>query len=51
MPRTSVLNQDKVKEAIVTLIWAPVLTVLEAMIVVKFTEDESNTKLMQRKVT
>jgi hypothetical protein len=32
------------------LVWAPQLTVREAMILAKFTKEEANTKLMQRKV-
>jgi hypothetical protein len=50
MPQTSILDEDKVKEAVATLIRAPELTVREAMILEKFTEAEANTKSMQRKV-
>ncbi len=38
------------KHAVATLMRAPGLTVREAMILAKFTDDEANTKSMQRKV-
>ncbi len=39
------------KAAVSVIIWAPQLTVREAMILAKFTEKEANTKSMQRKVS
>jgi hypothetical protein len=50
MPRTSIVDQEKAKEAVSILLWAPQLTVQEAMILADFTKDEANTKSMQRKV-
>ena len=50
MPRTCNINEDKVKHAVATLMRAPGITVREAMILAKFTDDEANTKSMQRKV-
>ena len=50
MPRTSIVDQEKAKEAVSILLWAPQLTVQEAMILADFTKDEANTKWMQRKV-
>ncbi len=38
------------KHAVATLMRAPGITVREVMILAKFTDDEANTKLMQRKV-
>ena len=49
MPPTSLVDPEKAKAAASVLIRAPQLTVREAMILAKFTE-EANTKLMQRKV-
>jgi hypothetical protein len=51
MPTRSVLDEDKVKEAVATLMRAPGLMVREAMILAKLTKDEANTKSMQQKVT
>jgi hypothetical protein len=51
MPRTSIVDSDKAKAAVNVLIRAPGITVSEAMILAKFTEEEANTKLMQRKVS
>ena len=51
MPRTSLVDPDKAKAAVCILIRAPGVTVCEAMILAKFTEEEANTKLMQRKVS
>jgi hypothetical protein len=50
MPPTSLVDPEKAKAAASVLIWAPQLTVREAMILAKFAEEEANTKLMQRKV-
>jgi len=50
MPQTCNIDEDKVKHAVATLMWAPGITVHEAMILAKFTDDEANTKTMQRKV-
>ncbi len=50
MPRTSIVDHEKAKEAVSILFRAPQLTVQEAMILADFTKDEANTKLMQRKV-
>jgi hypothetical protein len=50
MPRTSIVDQEKAKEAASILLRAPQLTVQEAMILADFTKDEANTKSMQRKV-
>ncbi len=50
MPPTSLVDQEKAKAAASALIRAPQLTVCEAMILAKFTEEEANTKFMQRKV-
>jgi hypothetical protein len=50
MPPTSLVNPKKTKAAASVLIRAPQLTVHEAMILAKFTKEEANTKLMQRKV-
>ncbi len=49
MPRTSIVDQEKAKEAVSILLWALQLTVQEAMILADFTKDEANTKSMQRK--
>jgi len=51
MPRTSLVDSDKAKAAVSVLIRAPGITVREAMILAKFTEEEANTKSMQRKVS
>ena len=51
MPRTSIVDSDKAKAAVSVLIRAPGITVREAMILAKFTEEEANTKSMQRKVS
>jgi hypothetical protein len=51
MPPTSLVNPDKAKAAVSVPIWAPQLTVREAMILAKFTKEEANTKLMQWKVS
>ena len=51
MPRTSIVDSDKAKAAVSILIRAPGITVREAMILAKFTEEEANTKSMQRKVS
>ena len=51
MPRTSLVDPDKAKAAVRILIRAPGVTVCEAMILAKFTEEEANTKSMQRKVS
>ena len=51
MPRTSLVDPDKAKAAVCILIQAPGFTVREAMILAKFTEEEANTKSMQRKVS
>ncbi len=51
MPRTSLVDSDKVKATVSVLIRAPGITVLEAMILAKFTEEEVNNKSMQRKVS
>ena len=50
MPRTSILDEDKVKAAVAILTRAKGLTDREAMILAKFTKAEANTKSMQRKV-
>ena len=50
MPPTSLADPEKAKAAASVLIWAPQLTVREAMILAKSTEEEANTKPMQRKV-
>jgi hypothetical protein len=50
MPRTSIVDQEKAKEAVSILLRAPQLTVQEAMILADFNKDEANTKSMQRKV-
>jgi hypothetical protein len=50
MPQTSIVDEEKAKEAVSILLWAPQLTVWEAMILADFTKDEVNTKLMQRNV-
>ena len=51
MPRTSLVDPDKAKAAVRILIRAPGVTIREAMILAKFTEEEANTKSMQRKVS
>ena len=51
MPRTSLVDTKKAKAAVSILIPAPGLTVREAMILAKFTEEEAKTKSMQRKVS
>ncbi len=50
MPRMSIVDREKEKEAVSILLRAPQLTVQEAMILADFTKDEANTKSMQRKV-
>ncbi len=50
MPPTSLVDPEKAKAAASVLIWAPQLTVREAMILAKFTKEEANTKSMQQKV-
>jgi hypothetical protein len=50
MPPTSLVDPEKVKAAVSFLIRVPQLTVREAMILAKFTKEEANTNLMQRKV-
>ncbi len=50
MPRTSIVDQEKAKEAVIILLRAPQLTVQEATILADFTKDEANTKSMQWKV-
>jgi hypothetical protein len=50
MPPTSLVDPEKAKATASVLIRAPQLTVHEAMNLDKFTEEEANTKLMQRKV-
>jgi hypothetical protein len=50
MPPTSLVDPEKAKAAANVLIRAPQLTVREAMILAKFTEEEADTKSMQRKV-
>ena len=51
MPQTSLVGLGKAKAAVSILIRAPGITVCEAMILAKFTEEEASTKLMQRKVS
>ena len=51
MPQTSLVDPGKAKAAVSILIRAPGITVCEAMILAKFTEEEASTKLMQRKVS
>jgi hypothetical protein len=51
MPRTSLVDPEKAKAAVSILIWAPGLTVCEAMILAKFTEEEAKTKFIQWKVS
>ena len=51
MPQTSLFYPDKAKAAVRILIWVPGVTVREAMILAKFTEEEASTKSMQRKVS
>jgi hypothetical protein len=51
MPPTSLVDPDKAKAAVRILIRVPGVTVREAMILVKFTEEEASTKSMQRKVS
>jgi len=51
MPRTSLVDPDKAKAAVRILIRVPGVTVREAMILAKFTEEEANTKSIQRKVS
>ena len=46
MPRTSIVDEEKAKEAVSILLRAPQLTVWEAMILEDFTKDEAKTKLM-----
>jgi hypothetical protein len=50
MPQASIVDEEKAKEAVSILLWAPQLTVREAMILANFTIDEANTKSMQQKV-
>jgi hypothetical protein len=50
MPRTSLVSEEKVANAVSLLIRAPTLTVREAMLAAEFTPSEANTKFMQRKV-
>jgi hypothetical protein len=47
---TSIVDEEKAKEAVGILLWAPHLNVWEAMILEDFTKDEANTKSMQQKV-
>jgi hypothetical protein len=49
MPPTSLVDPDKAKAAFRILIRAPGVTVREAMILAKFTEEEASTKSMQNK--
>ena len=51
MPRTSLVNPDEAKAAVRILIRAPGVTICEAMILAKFTEEEASTKSIQRKVS
>jgi hypothetical protein len=51
MPRTSLVDPQKAKAAVSILIRAPGVTIQEAMILAKFTEEEAGRKLMQRKVS
>jgi len=51
MPRTSVLDPDKVAKAASLLKQAPILTVRQAMLASEFTIEEARTKWTQRKVT
>ena len=46
MPRTSLVNPDKAKAAVRILIRAPGVTVCEAMILAKFTEEKASTRSM-----
>jgi len=50
MPRTSVLDPEKVAKAASLLKQAPILTVRQAMLASEFTIKEASTKWMQRKV-
>ncbi len=51
MPRTSLVDLEKVKVTICILSRAPEITVCEAMILANFSEEEACTKFMQRKVS
>jgi hypothetical protein len=51
MPPTNLVDPEKMKAVVSILIRAPQLTVREAMILAKFTEEEANTKSMQWKVS
>ncbi len=51
MPPTSLVDPEKAKATVSVLIWAPQLTVREAMILARFTKEEANTKSMQQKVS
>ena len=46
MPPTSLVNPDKAKAAVHILIRAPGVTVCEAMILAKFTEEKASTRSM-----
>jgi hypothetical protein len=48
MPQTSIVGEEKAKEAVSILLWVPQLTVREAMILADFTKDEANMKSMQQ---
>jgi hypothetical protein len=50
MPQSSIVDEEKAKEAVSILLWVPQLTVWEAMILAGFTKDKANTKSMQWKV-
>ncbi len=51
MPQTSLVDSDKAKAEVSVLIRVPGITVREAMILAKFTEEEANTKSMQLEVS
>jgi len=51
MPQTSLVDPDKAKAPVRILIRAPGVTICEALIHEKFTEEEANAKSMQRKVS
>jgi hypothetical protein len=51
MPRTSLVDLQKAKAAVSILIRAPGITVREAMILAKFSEEEASSKSMQWKVS
>ena len=50
MPKTSLVDEEKLKKAVSILIRGPNLTVREAMLAAEFSLEEANTKFMQRKV-